>query len=149
MRMHLKFFLKTVQATSKHDHIVSLLPQSQYQSISRVEMRYRSSPSPLVPLLMVLILGMVIAGPTIFDRTMLLLRGGGGDDDKGGVSLVTILPLVLLVVIHVLSVLFRPRSYSAARSGGYGGSGYDEEGFWFGFGSMLLLVIFLVLCKWF
>ena len=107
----------------------------------------RNAPSPLVPSLMVITLGLVITGPlTIFKKARLLLAGEEEEEEGIGISFMLVLPLVLLLVIHLLSV-FSPPPRLSRRSVQVASSSYDGEGF--GFGTLLLALIFLFLYRWF
>ncbi|GFZ02693.1 hypothetical protein Acr_15g0013010 [Actinidia rufa] len=110
-------------------------------------------PSPLVPLLMVGVLSLVIFGPLMLSitETLLPLLPPWGESE-GGITVIRMLvPIVLLLLIHYLTVFTpRPNIFSAANwqreSSVYDGDGFGFGfGFGFGLGSLLVVVLFFIL----
>ncbi|OAY44507.1 hypothetical protein MANES_08G156100v8 [Manihot esculenta] len=98
-------------------------------------------PSPVVPSLMVGILGLIVFGPMLMEYVVPLFEAG--EDEGASFSFIMVLPLLLLVILHLISTLC-PRlgmcCSTRQRSSSYG---HDSEGY--GLGTLLLLVLFFVL----
>ncbi|XWS57938.1 hypothetical protein CRYUN_Cryun09bG0215900 [Craigia yunnanensis] len=107
-------------------------------------MRSRGS-SPLVPSLMVEVLGLVIFGPTllsILEFVLPLFQAGDPDSSSFYVALVLVL-LLLLVLVQLLSTFFPTlRMFSSPSLHQTSSSAFDDG---FGLGTLLLVVLFLVL----
>lgn len=89
-----------------------------------------AGPSPLVPSVIMIILGMVIIGPNI--------------------SLVIALLLLILLLVQLFSTFSstspaRPPPFSPAVNDQSSSSGHDAEGF--SLGAFLVIVLYLFLCK--
>ncbi|KAJ0087168.1 hypothetical protein Patl1_08045 [Pistacia atlantica] len=100
-------------------------------------------PSPLVPSLMVVVLGSVIFGPRLLSMMEFfspLFEAG----DSEGTLVIVLLLLLMLLLIHFLST-FLPTLRFPSRPGFHqtSSSGFDTDGF--GLGSLLLVVLFFVL----
>ncbi|CAL9127315.1 unnamed protein product [Musa acuminata var. zebrina] len=104
-------------------------------------------PSPLIPLLTIVVLCFFINGLGVFEAfSGAGERGGGEDEEVGGGSnklLLMLIPLVLvLLMIHYCSESLPSFSWSFG-GGQEGNSSCDDEGY--GLGTILFLVLFLVL----
>lgn len=103
-------------------------------------------PSPLVPSLMVGVLGLVILGPTLLSilEFVLPLFQAGDSDSSGGFYLVMVIVLLsLLVLVQLLSIFFPAMPLFSSPSLQQTSSSAFDDGF--GLGTILLLVLFLVL----
>ncbi|XVF42717.1 hypothetical protein PTKIN_Ptkin01aG0386600 [Pterospermum kingtungense] len=104
-------------------------------------------PSPLVPFLMVGVLGLVILGPTLLSiLNFVLPLFQAGDSDSGSYDLAMVLVLVsLLVLVQQLSMFFPilPLLSPPSLQQTSGSAFYDDDGF--GLGTLLLVVLFFVL----
>lgn len=101
-------------------------------------------PSPLVPFLMVGVLGLVIFGPallSVLDFVMPLLQAGDSEADSFYFLMVIVL-LLLLVLVQLLSKFYPTLS---SHSGQQTSSSAFDDGF--GFGTLILVLLFLVLYK--
>ncbi|XWS58628.1 hypothetical protein CRYUN_Cryun08bG0051100 [Craigia yunnanensis] len=102
-------------------------------------------PSPLVPSLMVGVLGLVIFGPTllsILDFVQPLFQAGDSDGGSFYVLMVLVL-LLLLVLVQLLSTFFPTLGmFSSPSVQQTSSSAFDDE---FGLGTLLLVLLFLVL----
>ena len=65
-----------------------------------------SGPSPLVPVLLILILCLLIGGPVAFGITAMLIRGEKVEPTAGNSPFLLILVIILLLAIRVLGALF-------------------------------------------
>ncbi|XVE62409.1 hypothetical protein DITRI_Ditri06bG0115900 [Diplodiscus trichospermus] len=102
-------------------------------------------PSPLVPSLMVGVLGLVIFGPTllsILDFVMPLFEAGDSDGRSFYVVMVLVL-LLLLVLVQLLSTFFPTSPIFSSPSVQQTSSSAFDDGF--GLGTILLVLLFLVL----
>ncbi|EOY10375.1 hypothetical protein QUC31_010042 [Theobroma cacao] len=107
----------------------------------------RSGPSPLVPSLMVGVLGLVIFGPTlqsILEFVLPLFEAGDSESDTFYVVMVLVL-LLLLVLVQLLSTFFPTLHMFSSPSVQQTSSSAFDDGF--GLGTLILVVLFLVLCK--
>lgn len=101
-------------------------------------------PSPLVPSLMVGVLSLIIFGPSLLYLSEYILPLFQGGDEEGGLVAsfaILILPIILLVLIHLLTICFPVRNNRAGNLQ-IGSSGYDDG---FGLGTLLLVVLFFIL----
>ncbi|KAK8565011.1 hypothetical protein V6N13_020140 [Hibiscus sabdariffa] len=100
-------------------------------------------PSPLVPSLMVGVLGLVIVGPTllsVMEYVMPLFEAG--DPESGNFYAVMLLVLLLLLILVQLLSTFYPTSPIVYVQQTGGSAGFDDG---FGFGTLLFVLMFLVL----
>ncbi|CAK7341699.1 unnamed protein product [Dovyalis caffra] len=104
----------------------------------------RRGPSPIVPSLMVGVLGLLIFGPMISSLAEYVLPLFHVGDEDVAFNFWMVLPLLLLLLIHLISSCFPSRGnrYFGTKQGS-SSSSYDADGY--GLGSLLLLVIFFVL----
>ncbi|KAJ6877453.1 hypothetical protein NC651_030253 [Populus alba x Populus x berolinensis] len=100
-------------------------------------------PSPIVPSLMVGVLGLVLFGPMIMSLADYILPLFQAGDEDVAFNFWTVLPLLLLLLIHTISSCFPSRGsrYFGTKQGS-SSSSYDDG---YGLGSLLLLVLFFVL----
>lgn len=101
-------------------------------------------PSPLVPSLMVGVLSLIIFGPSLLYLSEYIIPLFQGGDEEGGLVAsfaILILPIILLVLIHLLTICFPVRNNRAGNLQ-IGSSGYDDG---FGLGTLLLVVLFFIL----
>ncbi|KAJ7961811.1 hypothetical protein O6P43_017116 [Quillaja saponaria] len=99
-------------------------------------------PSPILPSLMVMGLGLFICWTTLLSilETLLPLF------ELATFSMILLL-LLLLLLIHLLSLFptIRMPCFAMIQPGSSYGGYHDADGFGFGFGTLLLVVLFLLL----
>ncbi|KAK9191119.1 hypothetical protein WN943_019730 [Citrus x changshan-huyou] len=101
-------------------------------------------PSPVVPSVMVGVLGFVIFGPTLLSLLEYVLLPFQTWEEGSGTFMVLLLLLSMLVLVHLLSSSFPTLRFSSSPTFQQSSSsGFDSDGF--GFGSLLLILLFLVL----
>lgn len=110
-------------------------------------------PSPLVPSLVVAALGLILCGPTLqtfLESVLSVTRIGTDVEGLAAFSVLILLLLLLLLLLHLLS-LFLPSlgtpSLSVIQQPN--SSGYDADGFGLGFGTFLLVLLFIILYRLF
>nr|DAD19392.1 TPA_asm: hypothetical protein HUJ06_020855 [Nelumbo nucifera] len=96
-----------------------------------------NGPSPLVPSLLVLAWGLVIFGPTLMENVSLLFQVF-----ECLIPLIVFV-LVLLLVVGIFDKLFPSAYLLSAVHQQPGSSSHEADGF--GWGSLLLFLLFLVL----
>lgn len=106
-------------------------------------------PSPLVPSLVVAALGLFLCGPTLqtfLESVLCVTRIGVDAEFTAALSVLILLLLLLLLLIHLLSLFFPTLgmpSLSVIQQPN--SSGYDADGFGLGFGTFLLVLLFIIL----
>lgn len=110
----------------------------------------KAGPSPLVPSLLVGVLGLIIYGPTLlsFSGAVVptLFEAGESIEGRATVVFVMVLLILVLLLVHFLSSFYSiPGVSSFSSYYSDSSSSYDADSFGFGLGSFLLLVLFFLL----
>lgn len=104
-------------------------------------------PSPLVPSLVVAVLGWFIYGSTlvsILENVVSVLKLGTEEEGPDAFSILMLLFLFLLLLVYLLYSFFPTLGIPSSTQ--QGSSGYDAEGGGIGFGTFLFVSLFFVLC---